>query len=151
MKITAHTMEYRGVQVKSDLGLRNYRDSDYETYKKIYNDCFKEMRTALSITPVECCADAEELKRRAGDIFIYERNGDILGSVAVYGNEIDDLIVAEAFQGKGYGKELLKFALHTARERNLAPIRLHVADWNQKAMKMYLGLGFEVVKTEIVR
>lgn len=151
MSVIAHTMEYHGGQVCSELALRNYTDSDYETYKKIYNDCFREMRTALQITPVECCQSAEELGKRKRDIFIYERNGMLLGSVAVYGNEIDDLIVAEQFQGNGYGKELLKFALCVIQEKNTAPIRLHVADWNRKAIKLYRKLGFEIVKTQAVR
>lgn len=31
---------------------------------------------------------------------------EIIGSVACYGNEIDDLIVNQKFQNKGYGKQL---------------------------------------------
>lgn len=150
MEIIAHTMEYHGGAVDSELALRNYEDSDYEAYREMYNACFREMRTALGRTPVECCDSREHLAKRSQDIFIYEKNGTILGSVAIYGNEIDDLIVAEKFQGNGYGRELLTFALCIARKRQKAPVRLHVADWNQKAMKLYRKMGFKVVKTEAV-
>ncbi|MCA5964579.1 GNAT family N-acetyltransferase [Blautia sp. RD014234] len=44
-------------------------------------------------------------------MFILEDNKKIIGSVAVYGNEIDDLIVAKSHQRRGYGERLLKFAV----------------------------------------
>ena len=36
MGIVAHTMEYRGDILFSDMKLRNYSDIDYLEYKKIY-------------------------------------------------------------------------------------------------------------------
>ncbi len=46
MEIIAHTMEYRNGVVSSDLTVRNYADGDYEEYKRVYEACFAEMRTA---------------------------------------------------------------------------------------------------------
>ena len=75
----------------------------------------------------------------------------MIGSVACYGNEIDDLIVKQSEQGKGYGKKLLLWALNHIRESNSDPITLHVAEWNEGALKLYENTGFKVKSKEKVR
>ena len=63
---------------------------------------------------------------------------------AIKGEEIDDLIVNPKFQGKGYGKQLLLWALeHVDTER----VILHVAEWNKRAVKLYTKNGFEIIET----
>lgn len=151
MKIIAHTMEYKGSEIESTLELRNYIESDYEEYKRVYEDCFFKMRTALELKPVRCCGRAENLLRKSEKIFILEEQNHLIGSVAIYDNEIDDLVVAKEYQCKGYGRKLLQFAVSYMQKKGISPIRLHVADWNQNAVKMYLNNGFEITKTETVK
>lgn len=151
MEIIAHTMEYQGGGVSSDLPVSNYADEDYEEYKRIYEDCFSEMRAALGLFPVNCCDGREALLKKAKDIFLLKVSGKMVGSVAIYGNEIDDLIVAKEFQGKGCGTALLRFAVARMQNAGVEPIQLHVADWNRNAMALYLKNGFQIVKTETVR
>ena len=90
MKIIAHTMEYRGGSIVSPLRLRNYSAFDYEEYKRIYEECFRDMRTALQRFPVDCCDSKEELEHKKDKIYILEIDGKLVGSVAIYDNEIDD-------------------------------------------------------------
>ncbi len=151
MEIVAHTMEYCGANLTSQLEVRHYVSEDYDDYKRIYEDCFFAMRAALGLSPVNCCDSQEELLLKQDQVFIYEIDGTIVGSVAVYDNEIDDLIVAKEFQNKGYGKALLQFAIAFLQKHERSPIILHVADWNQGAIIMYLSNGFKIVKTETVR
>lgn len=151
MEITVHTMEYQGGHIVSRLRPRNYAPSDYREYRRVYDECFREMRTALGLSPVECCGSGEELERKKGNIYILETDGTFIGSVALYGGEIDDLIVEKRFQRMGYGEALLRFAVSSLQSRNCSPIVLHVADWNQGAVRMYLKNGFSIVKTETVR
>lgn len=150
VEIIAHTMEYRGGYVASHLRLRNYAACDYDEYKRIYNECFHDMRTALGLFPVECCGSREELERRKEKIYILETGGKFIGSVAVYDNEIDDLVVEKSVQRMGYGEALLRFAVSSMQNNSISPIVLHVADWNQGAVRMYLKNGFSIVKTEVV-
>lgn len=150
MQIIAHTMEYHGEQISSDLHVSNYSPNDYEEYKRVYEACFSEMRIALGITPVNCCKNADELLQKASQIFLLKREGVLIGSVAIYDNEIDDLIVAKEFQRQGYGKKLLLFAVSKMQQDEAASISLHVADWNKNAVHMYLNNGFVIVKTEVV-
>lgn len=70
MKIAAHTMEYQGGRIISNLQLRNYSALDYNEYKRIYDDCFRDMRIALQRFPIECCGSREELERKKGGIYI---------------------------------------------------------------------------------
>lgn len=148
MKIIAHTMEYRGRSIVSPLRLRNYSAFDYEEYKRIYEECFRDMRTALQRFPVDCCDSKEELEHKKDKIYILAIDGKLVGSVAIYDNEIDDLIVGKSYQRAGYGEALLQFAISYMQSNNISPIVLHVADWNQGAIKMYMKNGFAIVKTE---
>ena len=151
MEVVAHIMEYSGERILTNLHLRNYLNSDYDEYKRVYNECFSEMRTALQCFPIDCCDSKENLKKRSKNIFILEIDGSLVGSVAVYGNEIDDLIVAKEFQRMGYGETLLRHAVSHMQSSDISPIVLHVADWNQGAIKVYLKNGFSIVKTEVVQ
>ena len=130
--------------------IKNYCDDDYEEYKSVYNDCFFEMRTALKRFPVNCCPSREVLKNRQINIFILKKNERLIGSVSIYENEIDNLVVAKQFQRQGYGQALLQFAISYLQKRGVSPIFLHVADWNQKAIKMYQKNNFQITKTETV-
>ena len=150
MKIVAHTMEYQGGYIESHICLRNYSVSDYDEYKRIYEECFHDMRAALQLVPVDCCDSKEELERKKDKIYVLEMNGKLIGSVAIYDNEIDGLVVEKSFQRTGYGETLLRFAVSRLQNSNISPIVLHVADWNQGAIKMYLKNGFSIVSTEVV-
>ena len=116
----------------------------------MYNGCFLAMRTALGLQPAECCAGREELARRRSEIWILESSGTLAGSVAVYGNEIDDLVVKGEFQGRGLGRGLLQWALALLESEGGGPAVLHVADWNRRAMEMYRKQGFRIIKTEVI-
>ena len=149
--ITVHTMEYRGECVDSDEVLMQYSDGDFDEYKRIYEDCFFEMRAALGIHPAKACDTRESLRRKAESIFLYKQGTDLVGSVAVYGNEIDDLIVAKDHQRKGYGKKLLTFAIAHMQGCNMAPIILRVVDWNKVAIRLYVKMGFCIIETETIK
>jgi len=108
------------------------------------------MRTALKIEPINCCDTRESLIKKRSDIFVFFKGNTMIGSVAIYKNEIDDLIIAKHYQGKGYGKLLLKFAIQRMQQQNISPIVLHVADWNKRAISLYLKNGFKIIKTETI-
>lgn len=76
---------------------------------------------------------------------------EMIGSVACYGNEIDDLIVNKKFQNKGYGKQLLLWGMNHIRQKSDEPILLHVAKWNEKALMLYEKVGFAITNIEKVR
>ena len=75
------------------------------------------------------------------DVYVLIRDNEIVGSVALKGEEIDDLIVNPKYQGKGYGKQILLWALENIKSKR---IFLRVATWNKKAIRLYEKNGFVI-------
>lgn len=152
MEIIAYEMKFhKDIIEQSNILCIPFEEKYFPTYMSIYNECFYEMRKALDIEPYNFLSDYEQIKGKIGDIYLFVENGDIIGSVACYGNEIDDLIVNKKFQHKGYGKQLLLWGMQCIRSKNNEPIVLHVAEWNKDALSLYNKVGFEITNVEKVR
>ena len=151
MEIIAYKMQYIADWVEeSAIVCLPFEEKYFDTYKVIYNACFYEMRRALEVKPYDFYKSFEQMKDKAKDNFVLIKNKEIIGAVACYSNEIDDLIVNPDYQNQGYGKELLLWGMNHIRKQNNEPITLHVAQWNQKATTLYEKIGFEVCKVEKV-
>ena len=145
MEIVVYEMEYaHGHIEKSSIICIPFEAAFFQEYKRIYNECFYEMRKALDIQPYLFLNTYDQLADKVKDIYLLTEQGEIIGSVACYDNEIDDLIVNPKFQHRGYGKQLLLWAMQHIRERSNELITLHVAEWNHDALMLYKKVGFEV-------
>lgn len=152
MEIFAYEMKfYKDTVEQSALSCIPFESQYFQEYMSMYNECFYEMRKALDIKPYHFLKGYEQIAGKVKDIYLFVDQGEIIGSVACYGNEIDDLIVNKKFQHKGYGKQLLLWGMQCIRQRSLAPIILHVAEWNKDAISLYKKIGFEVTSIERVR
>ena len=145
MEIIAYEMKYVNDSVeKSNIVCIPFEMEFFEEYMKIYNECFFEMRKALDIQPYNFMNEYKQIAEKVNDIFLLVDKGEIIGSIACYGNEIDDLIVNTRFQHQGYGKQLLLWGMQHIREKGDEPITLHVAEWNNNALMLYKKVGFEI-------
>jgi len=152
MEIIAYEMRYTNdIVEKSDIVCIPFKLEYFQEYMRIYNDCFYEMRKALDIQPYNFLNNYEQIAEKVKDIYLLVNKGEIIGSIACYGNEIDDLIVNKTFQHRGYGKQLLLWGMQRIRENNNNPITLHVAKWNNNALMLYKKVGFEIVNVRKVR
>ena len=151
IEIIAYEMQYTGGKVESSLSLTPFLDKFFGIYQKIYNECFFDMRKALDVKPYNCYSSIEQIADKKDNIYLWIQNKKLIGSVACYGNEIDDLIVNKHYQGRGYGKQLLFWAINHIQKTNELPIKLHVAKWNDKAVSLYEKNNFNCIKTEKVR
>ena len=70
------------------------------------------------------------------DVYILINGNDIIGSVALKGEEIDK------YQGRGYGRQILLWALENINSKRII---LRVAAWNKRAISLYEKNGFEIV------
>lgn len=161
----AYEMEYKHpVTEQSSIEMIPYSKEYQDRYRQMYNACYHEMREALDIPPFDYIQDDSFFASGMDQVWLLVEKNDIvgstglkdeekndnigsrnilIGSVALKGEEIDDLIVDCQFQGKGYGCQILLWALqHMKTER----IVLHVAEWNQRAMHLYQNNGFEITK-----
>ena len=124
-------------------------DEQYlEQYMSEYNAAFRPMREALNIRPYDWYQDGRKILEKAPDIYILTAKNELIGSVACYGNEIDDLFVCDSFRHKGYGKQLLIWAMNHLSSCGYNEMVIHVAEWNRNAVQMYMDAGFKIVKTE---
>jgi len=57
---------------------------------------------------------------------------------------VGSVSVDPAHQGKGIGRALMLCAERWARERGVTDIRLHVWAFNQRALRLYAELGYEI-------
>ena len=152
IEIIAYEMQFSSKTVQeSDINLEAFSDDFYSEYEKIYNECFFDMRKSLNVEPYNFYSAIEQLDNKKQNIYVLWDGDTLIGSVACYGNEIDDLIVNKAYQNKGVGRKLLLWAIEHIRSNNDEPIVLHVAKWNEKALKLYLDNGFEISKIEKIR
>ncbi|NBJ83294.1 GNAT family N-acetyltransferase [bacterium 1xD8-48] len=152
MEIIAYEMKY----IKNDIEKSNilcipFEQKYFQQYMKIYNTCFYEMRKFLAIEPYNFLNDYKQVREKSKDIFLLVSGEEIIGSIACYGNEIDDLIVNKEFQNRGYGKQLLLWGMNYIRQTSNEPILLHVAKWNDKAFMLYKKVGFVLTNTVRVR
>jgi len=80
--------------------------------------------------------------------------GDLIGLLAFYRNDTDKEIyvtsisISERYQGKGNGKYLLEKLLADSSQEQIKSVRLEVKIDNQKALKLYNSLNFEIKTTQ---
>jgi ribosomal protein S18 acetylase RimI-like enzyme len=141
----------KALKYQNDIICVPFQKEYWNEYMKIYNECFYKMRKALEVEPINFYYDYAQIKDKIKDIFLYLQNGVIIGAVSCYENELDDLIVEKSFQGQGIGQKLLFWGINHIKEQGYEEIILHVAEWNQNAVKLYLKNGFSIVKRERVR
>lgn len=153
MDVIVYEMQYGNTLPKdtSTITCIPMEENFFKEYMPVYNACFYDMRKALEIQPYDFLHSYSQISDKSHDIYLMMVNNEIIGSVACYGNEVDDLIVNKKYQRKGYGKQLLLWAMEHIREKNQEPIILHVAEWNQNAVSLYKKIGFEVTKVIKVR
>ncbi len=96
--------------------------------------------------------EALRLGARADDLYAYEVGGRLVGWLWLewrLGNRrahIRHIQVAEDCWGQGYGKRIVSDAIQLARERGRAVLTLNVTKSNERAMRLYAGLGFQVAQ-----
>ena len=125
-----------------DIACEPLTGARFEEYMELYNECFYPMRKALDIKPYRWYSEKSQLAGRAQGIHLLIEDNRILGAVACYGNEIDDLIVRPSERGRGYGRRLLLWAMVHIRSKGNRKIVLRVAEWNHAARDLYKRMGF---------
>ena len=151
-EIIAYEMLYnKAFEYQNDIICVPFQKKYWNEYMSIYNECFYKMRKALEVEPINFYYEYSQIKDKIKDIFLYLQNGGIIGAVSCYENELDDLIVEKSFQGQGIGQKLLFWGINHIKEQGYEEIILHVAEWNQNAVKLYLKNGFSIEKRERVR
>ena len=141
------TERMQNVKAKRDAEIRAAFDGSSDKFILIIGPCSADREDAV----LDYIYRLREVEEKVKDIYLLINQGEIIGSIACYGNEIDDLIVNKKFQHKGYGKQLLLWGMQCIRKKNTEPIVLHVAEWNKNALLLYKKNGFEITNIEKIR
>ncbi|MEN1784071.1 MAG: GNAT family N-acetyltransferase [Bacteroidota bacterium] len=87
--------------------------------------------------------------------FVAEAEGAIVGIAVVYPRystwcgpviHLEDLIVDQAYRGKGIGKALLERVLQYGIEKKVRRVAWEVLDWNESAIAFYESFGAKVLR-----
>ena len=120
--------------------IRKYKDSDLPEILKIYSlTKLEEVRfEAEEFDFIPLDFDEKRFKAfKECEVFVCEKS-EIYGYCAFLGNEIKALFVLPQFQGRGIGKNMLKFMLENIQ----GAASLNVVASNVPAKNLYESFGF---------
>jgi len=127
--------DYNDIEILSDLMIRSIRETNHKDYSQEDLE-----QTYENFTPSKV-----EEKMSIRDMFVYEENEHIIGTVSLEGNILHSLFVMPSLQGKGIGQKLVAYVENLAGDRKLKKIRLSSSI---TAKLFYQHLGYAVIKFE---
>lgn len=87
------------------------------------------------------------------EVFVGELQGKLIGVLVLLPLsdgivEIKNLAVDETFQGKGFGKQLLRFAIQYAKQKGLERLLIATGNSSMAQLTLYQSLGFELFEVD---
>lgn len=114
----------------------NAPDAVTNTLEQFTNDGFGE-EPIYKLFVAEISADETEAKKVVGMALFVTTYSTWKGKMLF----LDDLVVNEAFRGKGIGQALIDALFDHARNNDFKIIKWQVLNWNEPAIKFYKKLG----------
>jgi ribosomal protein S18 acetylase RimI-like enzyme len=132
--------------VQAGCNIRPYREDDWPSIEEIH-DAARLDELGLSVgtsafRPLSETAEPEGLF--SGHVFVAERDGRVVGFVAVEGDEIGWLYVHPRSYRAGIGRALLRHALAQIPDT----ARTSVLAGNMPALRLYEQEGFTILETK---
>lgn len=105
--------------------------------EQVINTIAQLEQDGFGASPLYICFVAELQDQIIGMSFCYTRYSTWKGP-CLY---LEDLIVTEAYRGKGYGKLLFEYTLQYAKSHRYKRLQWQVLDWNESAIDFYKGFN----------
>lgn len=152
-----HLMTYKGeIGPEPTLQVRKFTEPDMDRYIQAQSDAYFEVRKGIDLQPYRLADYPEKtmeawkkwlLNEMREDIYLFEHEGVFVGSLIITGHgEVYDVFVDPVHQGKGYGKELVRFFVNRTLEKGQQPY-LVTGTHNTPAIALYERTGFQSVQT----
>ncbi|WP_226673441.1 GNAT family N-acetyltransferase [Rossellomorea aquimaris] len=137
---------YRGGAFpKTDLEFVKYEDKFFDEFLKVVQDSYYDLHEKNDMKPYLAPEHSvEEYKLNNKDkVYLVLDHDEIVASVTTGIGEVDNLMVAPRYQGKGYGRKALQFGMNKMLEEGYNDIRICFVEGNENAEKLYTSLGFK--------
>lgn len=130
-----------------ELPIRQYYDDEYYEAQKLYAEAFHEMRLSVGDFPNSEVQKPSENNRiewneDSNNRFTYIQNGEVAAHGHLHGNEIGSISVRKDLQGKGIGRNFVKYLCNEIYNRGYNEVILWCVIGN-KARELYDSLGFK--------
>lgn len=150
-------MKYTGdIMPEPTLDIRKFTEPDMTIYIQSQSDAYYEVRRGIDLQPYRLADYPEKTmdawkswlrNEMSENIYLFEQEGVFVGSLILTGHgEVFDVFVDPMHQGKGYGKELVRFFVNRTLEKGLQPY-LVTGTHNAPAIALYERTGFQTVQT----
>lgn len=122
--------------------IREYKNSDFQDLINAWLAASKLAHPFLS----QDFLDQEIINIRDiylpnADTYVFEKDGKVIGFIALIGNEVGAIFLDPTFHGQGIGKAMMD---HATNIRGW--LELDVFKENKVGQRFYFGYGFQVVK-----
>lgn len=149
-QFSSECMKYSGSKFEiTELPVRGYCNKDYSAAHEMYARAFHEMRVRVGDFPNSIIEEPNDNMRNhwaktSDERFVYIMNNEIVGYAHVEGNEIGSISIKPEMQGKGIGRDFVKYICNKLLDDGKYPIILYcvVGNW---AKNLYTSLGFQEV------
>lgn len=147
-KYSSAYMEYSGARFEiPELPVRGYRDDDYRSAHELYAEAFHRMRVSVGDFPDSVVEPPSESMRRywertSKERLVYILEDVIVGYAHVEGNRIGSVSVRPECQGRGIGRDFVKYLCNAILAEGNAAVSLYCVVGN-RAKELYASLGFE--------
>jgi [ribosomal protein S18]-alanine N-acetyltransferase len=122
--------------------IRRFQPSDFEQVIGIEKEAFDEYNPILFMAAYETFPDG---------FLVAEKNGDVVGflttvAVSLFEVKILSLAIDRRYQNKGLASRLMQSLFEVVRTKGILRVLLEVRLSNFRAQRLYLSLGFNLVK-----
>lgn len=151
LDFSSEVMYYFGNScMASNAEIRPYMEDDYLEHRTVIREAFHRMQADLKLESEDYVYPPNEGEKKEFLDTMEERysmivDNKIVGALLLDDEEIDDIAILPAYQRKGYGTQLLHFAVNKIREKYEPPVKLWCIVGNH-AKEMYLKEGFKPIR-----
>lgn len=122
----------------------------FDTYLEVRADAFLDLNREIDSRPYDERERRDEIEKwtekNKDKIWLFLKDGQLVGSIALYDGFFDEVFVAKNAQRSGMGSAIVNWALQLCKTNDWRP-GLCVVTSNKPAVKLYEKNGFVVKQT----
>ncbi|MBA2173704.1 GNAT family N-acetyltransferase [Halobacillus locisalis] len=125
-----------------------YEDKYFDQYVKMVQDAFYEIQKFNDLKPyiaTEKIVNTYQLNNKE-NVYLLLDGEELLASVTVGEETLENLMVSPRYQGKGLGRKALQFGMNRLHKKGVRRVSICYMEGNMAAEQLYESVGFKLVK-----